>query len=141
MSKNEKFSANWSLIHFFLFQSFRQKCEAVLGNFTYFRTVSLVSTTFLFPFVLVCNHWIWVNSGGCNVDATFLKSLGDALLPTKDSSKSLSSMRHKMLSEPWRIKVVEYLKQRNGNEIDRYKSFNQVNDSDVGFMLNKLFVL
>jgi len=64
-------------------------------------------------------QWIWINSGGCNVDAMFLKN------PPKRSVRLPRESR-----EPWRTKTLEFLKQRNESEINRYKTFNRVIESE-----------
>ena len=85
----------------------------------------------LFSFYLLgLTHWIWINSGGCNVDATFFKNMGIALRSARNSCKSLNSMKIKV-KEPWRIKILENLQQRNENEIERYKTFEGANETEV----------
>ena len=79
----------------------------------------------VFILYFLCIHlgltqWIWINSGGCNVDAMFLKN------PPKRSVRLPWESR-----EPWRIKTLEFLKQRNESEINRYKTFNRVIESEV----------
>lgn len=84
--------------------------------------------------ILFCSiglyHWIWINSGGCNVDSTFFTSLGSSLKSVRSSCSSLNSLKFRT-KQPWRRKILDALKQRNESVIERYKTFDGANQQEV----------
>eukprot|EP00795_Rhopilema_esculentum_P009346 gene9346-17049_t len=70
------------------------------------------------------SHWIWISSGGCNVDATFFKKIEGNLHSARSSCASLGSVKTRISKEPWRLKVLDLLKRRNEDVMSRYRTFD-----------------